>query len=345
MKKNLIILSLLLSILCISCEDIILGSDPENTPENNFDILWKEYDLYYPSFILKNINWDSLYSVYRSRVTSQTTEDELWQIISDMIYHFDDIHVYIYNRDHSDIFSSSHSFYDRLGEFSLPLVQSKYLNGRYTIAGGGNFIYGRFTGDSIGYLYIKSFFGDNVWPKDIDRIITELHDVKALIVDIRDNRGGNSDNFTYIVSAFLDRPITYLREIARNGPNHDDLTPPVYISVSPRQNSPHFNKRTIVLTNKRSASASELFAQVFKYLPYSEQIGDSTRGGLGTSHRIFQLPNGWSYHMPTSLSFTVDGQSLEGIGVAPDIYIRNTREEIWDGYDRILEFTLQYLSK
>ena len=49
--------------------------------------------------------------------------------------------------------------------------------------------------------------------------------------------------------------------------------------------------------------------------------------------------------MPTELCLTAEGQSMEEIGLAPDIYIRNSPEEIQDGYDDILEFTLDYLSK
>jgi len=342
LKKYYIITLLFLSLLYISCEEFILGPDPENTPENNFDILWREFDLYYPSFIIKGIDWDSLYTVYRTQITSQTTDNDLWFIMRSLLRNLDDLHVEMYDAN-GRYFLSSHTYYDE-NKFSLPLIKYKYLKNKFNTAGGGNYTYGRLGRDSIGYLYIGTFFGDISWTYDIDNIVSELSDVKVMIVDLRDNSGGYTSNLKNVASAFVTSSVTYSQTIARNGPNHNDFTPPFFNKVIPRLNSPHFTKRIIVLTNGETASASESFSLFFKQLPYSEQIGVSTAGGLGRI-RGFQLPNGWLYHMSTSLDLTVEGNSLENIGVSPDIYVENTEAEIESGFDRQLEFTLQYLSK
>ena len=86
----------ILALLCImfaSCGDLFLGSDPKNTPEKNFEILWNDFDKTYSFFELKNINWDSLYAVYRPKVTNQTTGEQLFDITSAMLAHLRDGHV------------------------------------------------------------------------------------------------------------------------------------------------------------------------------------------------------------------------------------------------------------
>jgi carboxyl-terminal processing protease len=344
MKKYFLILIVLLSLILISCENLILGPDLDNTPVNNFDILWKEFDLYYPAFGVRQVNWDSLKSVYRNRITTNTDESQLWTIVVEMLKNFNDPHVYMYNKDGSNFFISCRNQYDHDGEFRLSLIKQKYLGGKFKISGEGRFTYARISGDSVGYLFIKDFEGSNNWIQDINTIVTELYDVKAMIIDLRDNRGGSFNNMRYIASAFINHEFTYIYEMARNGPKHDDFTNPGYFNITPLPNSLHYTKKIVLLTNNISTSASEHLAVIFKQLPYTMQIGDYTGGGFGSLTRSFQLPNGWYYNMPTSVAFLLDGHSPEGIGVEPDIRIINDPYRISDGYDDLFEYTLQYLS-
>ena len=339
-KKYYVIIILFSSLFYSSCENFILGPEPENTPENNFNILWKEFDRYYPSFIIRNINWDTLYSIYKPRITPQTSEDEFWDITIGLLSNFNDIHVFMYNWDHTKHYESS-----RIGnsfDFDIYLIKTKYLNLNYKTAGNGNFTYGRFPGDSIGYIYIRTFSNVSTWYHDIDIIVKELSDVKSIIIDVRDNYGGYEDVFAYIASTFTDKPVNYAEEIYRNGPNHNDFSSPVVNSVIPDLVRNTFTKRTILLTNKKTMSMGELFSLFFQQLPNSEQIGEFTAGGLGAT-RMFQLPNGWTYYMPVLLHLTISGINLENVGVEPDIYAWNSEEGIKNGYDNILETALNHL--
>jgi len=334
------IFCLLTTFLFISCEDNLLGPEADNTPANNFNLLWNEFDLYYPSFITKKINWDSLYNIHSSRINENTNYNDLWLIFWSLLRNFNDPHVYLFNYDHSGFIPSCSSCYAHDKEFSLPLVKNKYLYGRYNTGGDGHFTYGKFPGDSLGYIYIKSFFGDNDWEKEIDGIITNLSGVKTIIVDLRDNNGGYINKVEFIAGAFVNKSITYSREVSRNGPEHYNFTEPVYHTINPRNPASPFNKKIILLTNKISGSGAEVLSMILTQLDYTVQIGDSTAGGLGVTTRRFQLLNGWTYSMPLSTLLTPDGVSLEGIGIVPDIWIRNTKDEIRYGYDKILEYAL-----
>ncbi len=340
MKNKLYILCLFAALLFISCEDYLLGPETDNTPQNNFNLLWNEFDLYYPSFITKNINWDSLYNIHYPRINENTNDEDLWHIFRDLLRNLNDPHVYMYTYDNREFIPSCSSCYAHDNEFNLPLVKYKYLHGFYNTSRDGNFTYGKFPGDSVGYIYIKSFFGNNDWEKEIDSIIIKLSDVKTIIVDLRDNNGGYVNKVEYIAAAFVNKSVTYSREIARNGPGHGNFTEPVYHTINPRYSVTPFNKKITLLTNKKTCSGAEILSMVITKLDYTIQIGDSTAGGLGITPRRFQLLNGWTYSMPLSVFLTPDGVSLEGIGIVPDIWIRNSKIEIQYGYDMILEYAL-----
>jgi carboxyl-terminal processing protease len=62
-------------------------------PEKNFEHLWKSCDRNYALFGAKHLDWDALNKVYRPRVTAKTTEDELFQVLSDLLGNLNDNHV------------------------------------------------------------------------------------------------------------------------------------------------------------------------------------------------------------------------------------------------------------
>ena len=94
--KTLIFLSLLAGmILLSSCEKTILNPEYEDNAVDNFECLWQNYDLYYGQFLVRNINWDSLYTVYRGQINEQTGTDELYVVFKNLIRNFHDDHIFI----------------------------------------------------------------------------------------------------------------------------------------------------------------------------------------------------------------------------------------------------------
>jgi hypothetical protein len=84
--------------LCVlyGCDEMMVGPDPENTPENNFDILWKDFDRYYAQFSLRHIDWDSVYTLYHSQIGPSTSDRQLFGIFSDIVLGINDMHVSVY---------------------------------------------------------------------------------------------------------------------------------------------------------------------------------------------------------------------------------------------------------
>jgi len=59
-------------------------STPElSRPERVFDELWTTFDRLYAPFAVRDMPWDALYALYRPRVSSRTTDEELFVVLLD----------------------------------------------------------------------------------------------------------------------------------------------------------------------------------------------------------------------------------------------------------------------
>ena len=62
-------------------------------PEKNFEALWKTFHNRYPFFELRNVDWNKQYEIYRPQVTSETSDEELFDVLRRMLDPLDDGHV------------------------------------------------------------------------------------------------------------------------------------------------------------------------------------------------------------------------------------------------------------
>lgn len=61
-------------------------------PEKNFEALWRTFRDRYHFFALRGVDWNTQYQTYRPKVTKTITEDEPFQIFSEMLAPIDDGH-------------------------------------------------------------------------------------------------------------------------------------------------------------------------------------------------------------------------------------------------------------
>ena len=243
----------------------------DSDPEKNFQILWNEFDRHYVFFQSKNVNWQALYDIYAPQVTNQTDNSELFAILSSMLTHLDDVHVTL-----TTPFKNFNSANRRPeGTLNLDFVKSKYLNAGFQITGNGFFTSGQIS-DAIGYLHIASFSSKNgrAWVEAIDPIVNKFFDHKGLIVDVRDNGGGSSNNVDAIVGRFADEKRVSALIQRRDGSRHSDFGRVKKIYVKPAGNR-QFTKPIIVLTDRRVISSGEYFVLAMKRFPYVRTVGDT----------------------------------------------------------------------
>ena len=339
--KTRLPICLILTLLCMGCSRVITNSVPENTPESNFEYLWQEYDRLYAAFELKGVDWDSVYAIYRRQVTSQTTDEELFLIMSNMLAIFRDGHVNLYtplgNYSYTDWWDQYPRNYDR------EILAINYLNRTINVADSP--IRYRLLDEQIGYVYIGSFSrlrGEN-WGENIEIALREMGNIQGLIVDIRNNDGGSDRNAKDVAGRFTNEKRLYRYVQWRSGPDHSDFTSFQAGYFEPKGNI-IFTRPIALLTNRRVFSAAESFVLMMRTLPHVTVVGDTTGGGSGNPVRR-ELPNGWTYRVPRWLEFTSDFEPFEGVGLAPDIWVSTPDALLESGTDRIFETAVEILVK
>lgn len=163
--------------------------------------------------------------------------------------------------------------------------------------------------DNIGYIYISEF--DTVTQTQFISALEDLNNqgVKGLVVDLRDNPGGNLDVVNSILDQILPEGLIVYTEDKYG--NKDE-----YKSDEEHQ----FNKPLTVLVNGNSASASEIFAGAVKDYGIGTIVGTKTFG-KGIVQRLIELGDGTAMKLTISKYYTPNGYNIHGIGIEPDVEI------------------------
>jgi C-terminal processing protease CtpA/Prc len=337
---------LMLSMVLFGCEKTFIGEDEPNDPINNFEIFWHDFDQHYGLFQARDHNWDSIYQVYRPRLTAQTSEDELWSVFKKMISYLDDGHTFILSNERKEIFASG-SEQDSIvvKEFSINLVKNKYLENIQEIPNteaeeDETYLYANVKNKDIGYIYLNGIVADD---KDfMDKVLTQIGHHKAIILDLRNNFGGYDQVAEAIAGRFADGDHFIYSVQERNGPKHTDFTEKKNYYTH-TEGSSHFGKPMIVLTDRITVSAAEILLLHLNSFSQVTQIGDTTAGDFSDVGMRRFLPNGWQYRYSIMMYLMPDGSSLDGIGHIPDVYARNSQADIQNQTDKVLNKALEYL--
>jgi tetratricopeptide (TPR) repeat protein len=315
-------------------------------PEYNFEVLWQTFDRNYALFGPKRIDWAALYRVYRPMVNAETSDEELFEVMSNLLEHLNDNHVGLagdgrqYRSGILNELDGTGFRDEEMADFSIGLVRSNYLVSEIEARGRLRFAW---LPDSIGYLRIRGFGQLAETTEAIDAVMNEFEDAKAVVIDLRATPGGDDQVGKAIASRFADRKRLYMKTYERNGPEHDDFAPPRYFYVEP-QGPVQFTRTLVVLTNRWGISAAENFALAMRVLPHATLIGDFTSGVFADVYGDV-LPNGWRFGVSYKLFVDATGFCWEGIGVPMDLRITNAPEDVAAGRDRVLEFALEFIER
>ncbi|GFI62447.1 putative CtpA-like serine protease [Clostridiales bacterium] len=171
------------------------------------------------------------------------------------------------------------------------------------------YVYGKLDGD-IGYIQITEFMGDTA--AQFKAVLDELqsHNIKGLIIDLRNNPGGSVDEVVKIADMLLPEGlITYTED--RFGNRKD------YIS-----NEEEVKLPIAVLVNEISASASELLSGALQSTEKGIIVGTQTYG-KGIVQSYFLFSDGSGVKATVSRYFTPDGVCIQGVGITPDYVVES----------------------
>jgi len=342
--KNLykIILIVIASITIAGCDKMLLDGDPVSNPEANFDYLWNDFDMLYGGFIVKQIDWDSLYTVYRPRIDKNSSDKELYDVLTGLLAELNDNHVFLLTDAKSNLKSFNSGIIGRLktfSDFKRSVILTNYLSEiKYETE---NILYGKLNED-IGYIHMSIFDETEKYYSDLfDDIFTYMNNCKGIVFDIRNNEGGTDQLAMYIAGRFSNESKKAFNFKIRNGPSHTDFTDVHWYSVEPTGAS-KCTKPVMVLTHRFTISAAETFAMTMKMFEHVQIVGDSTSGAFSDYVRR-ELPNGWGYGVAVGEWRDSENRSYEGIGLPPDVVVLNNSTDIANGVDEVLETAMQLL--
>ncbi len=330
-----IIVSRLLFFILITL--VCCKSDNSEIPPSNFEGLfekiWSDFDKTYSYFKVKGIDWDSIYTIYKPQVINGiTTDKELISIVAQMTLALNDLHVsfsadgitYRYEKMVSDENSSENAI-NYLTNISSNTTA-------LTIAD--------IKGNGIQYIRIKNLASSGDF-QPLESVISKLPSIEGLILDLRNNGGGNDAIAKGFVNQFTEVERVYELVRFRNGPDRNDFTDWIEAKITP-SNPINFDKPIIVLTNRGVISSAESFVNMLRTLPNTIVVGDTTRGSSGNP-RLFKLSNGWEYQISSWQVATPDYVLIEDYGIVPDFVIQNTKESTNNGQDIILEKAIELI--
>lgn len=165
--------------------------------------------------------------------------------------------------------------------------------------------------DGIGYIKIIQF--DSPTADDFEKAYEDLKTkgAKKLIIDLRNNPGGLLDVVAKIADKFIsDGVIVY--QVDKNGKE---------TTIDAKKEAE--NIPIVILTNKGSASASEILAGSMQDNKKATVVGSQTFG-KGIVQRIFPLGLGDkapAVKMTVSEYFTSSKKKIHGVGIKPDILV------------------------
>lgn len=166
----------------------------------------------------------------------------------------------------------------------------------------------------IGYIQITIFSSntDEQFAKALENLKKE--NITNLIVDVRDNIGGELDTVVNIASNFLAKDDIVIQTISNNKTK----------KITSNKNSKK-DYNIVVLINNGSASGSEVLAATLNENCNAELIGDTTYG-KGTVQKTKKLASGSIIKYTVETWKTGKGKDINGKGVKPTIKINQSEK-------------------
>lgn len=194
----------------------------------------------------------------------------------------------------------------------------------------------------LGVVELPSFYGDvddlantggesRSTTKDVAALITRLKEsnMDGLVLDLRNNGGGLLTEAVELVGLFIDNgPVVQVQDNRGQKQVYDDATKGAL-----------YGGPLIVLTNKFSASASEIVAGALQNYGRALIIGDSSTHGKGSVQTVQPLSrlmsplgggnsNAGAIKLTTAMYFLPSGDSTQNRGVIPDLMLPSPNDFI-----------------
>lgn len=225
--------------------------------------------------------------------------------------------------------------------------------------------------NEIAYLYLSGFemndasaFGKMQAFEHFKELVAK-DNIKAAIIDIRDNPGGDPTEVSYLLSCFTtEKKIQVGCSQTKLGLDRYDLTPKMPCYVYPISSGQKEDIPVIVLADINSVSAAETAVMAIRNLPQGYMVGERTYGAFGILNNDFELFYSGTFGLGGYLPYTgsyyttghyivtakwlfsdVDGTVYEGHGIVPDVECLFDQSAWNNGTDNQLECAVEFAKK
>jgi len=332
---NKLIIILLTAFFCIGCTHRFEGVE-DNTPVGNMECMWRTLDEKYCYFTEKDIDWQAVHDAYLPSVKALAQDDylALFDTLSSMVNLLNDGHVNLYSS--FDISQCKSWYAGYPSNYDWNVIKNYYLMD-YRTAGGA--YYNTISDGKIGYMYVRSF--DNaISANNMAYMLKSFADCKGLIVDVRNNGGGNMDYAYQLAATFFNETQTVGYWQHKNGVGHEDFSTLEPQTLDKSMMPSSWLRPVVVLCNRHTYSAANFFVSVMRYTRRSCIIGGISGGGGGMP-MSYELPNGWLIRFSSIRMYDRDKNSIEN-GIQPTILVEDNIETT--DKDEIIEEGINWIN-
>ncbi|MGX5731343.1 S41 family peptidase [Pseudoxanthomonas beigongshangi] len=165
---------------------------------------------------------------------------------------------------------------------------------------------------NIGYLRLASFYPWDMARPKLLSAMELLKDTQGLVLDLRQNGGGDAETAGHLVRAFVDDTVSSLQDVqSRSGRKPEAL---------PRRGLPEYHGGVVVLLDRRSASASEYVGYSLQAANRAVVIGSRSAGAATLMGDPKPLPHAFQIFIPDAQPINGrTGGNWNREGVTPDV--------------------------
>lgn len=313
MKRNILIyclIALSLFTACRSKDEMAISMDPVD----NIEALWQIIDTKYCYVEEKGIDWQAIHDEYVAKAAAIQKGDEvaLFDLCAGMLDSLKDGHVNLYSAFDR---SSNTAWFDTYPANYDSRLQALYLHD-YRVA--GSLYYCTVDGGNVGYVYYNSF-SNSFGASNLAWIFGAFKECKGVIIDVRNNGGGSIENAYLLAAPFFTQSQTIGYWQHKTGAGHQDFSPMEPMTLNASLVATKWGKPVVVLCNRRSYSATNLFVSLMRYADNATIVGGVSGGGGGMP-MSYELPIGWMVRFSSVRMYDRDKRDIEQ-GISPDILV------------------------
>jgi hypothetical protein len=194
----------------------------------------------------------------------------------------------------------------------------------------------RWAAPGVAYLAVNASPGDPAVAAEAERLLLAHAGARALVIDLRRNRGGAATVMNSLIPLLYGKPTTLVRmdtraavEAELGRPDEEPFmrevaAPPgivrrEHLALPHRSEKHFFDVPVYILTSAKTASVAEHMTLALKRTKRATVIGETT-SGAGNYGSFNRLGSRFVAFVPFGRTFDPDtGRGWEGTGIKPDI--------------------------